>query len=289
MDLYLRPFFGEMTFAALSAATFEKFIVWAKSKRYADKEISAATVNKCFTLLHMICKSAAIEYGWGIAFNPFFGFKRLPADDPYEGISPLSLDEQRRLIEEMPDHWRPYFKFAFSAGLRPGEQMALKLEDIDWEKGLLHVRRALTLDENGKRAMGRTKNRYSRRTIKLIPAMLEALKEQKTIHESLGGEYFFCTTGGTQVNVNNLRNRVWAPALKKANLASREMKQTRHTFATIALSCGENPLWIAKVMGHRNTEMIIKVYGKYIEKAGGTADGHSMSRLLQNALKSRNK
>jgi integrase len=43
------------------------------------------------------------------------------------------------------------------------------------------------------------------------------------------------------------------------------MKQTRHSFATVALSCGESPLWIAKVMGHRNTEMVIKVYSKYIE------------------------
>ena len=46
------------------------------------------------------------------------------------------------------------------------------------------------------------------------------------------------------------------------------MKQTRHSFATVAMSCGENPLWIAKVMGHKNTEMIIKVYSKYIENAG---------------------
>ncbi len=51
------------------------------------------------------------------------------------------------------------------------------------------------------------------------------------------------------------------------------MKQTRHSFATVALSSGENPLWITKVMGHRNTEMVIKVYAKYIEDTNGTQDG----------------
>jgi integrase len=54
------------------------------------------------------------------------------------------------------------------------------------------------------------------------------------------------------------------------------MKQTRHSFATNALSCGENPLLIAKVMGHRDTDMIIRVYGKYIEDAGDRSDGSKL-------------
>jgi hypothetical protein len=48
-----------------------------------------------------------------------------------------------------------------------------------------------------------------------------------------------------------------------------------------ALSCGENPLWIAKVMGHRNTEMIIKVYSKYIENAAGTEDGCRFDQVIK--------
>jgi len=283
MELYLTPFFGEKAFADLNAVVFEKFVCWAKGKQYRKKTISNSTVNKCFTVLQMICKSAAIRYGWGTSYNPFFGFKKLPGDDPYENILPFSIEEQRTLIEHMLDHWKPYFRFAFCAGLRAGEQIALKPGDIDWARGLLNIKRALTLDENGKKVLGKTKNRYSRRTIRLIPIMLDALMEQKVINERLGCEYFFCTPGGTQLNLNNLRKRVWIPALESAKLNSREMKQTRHTFATIALSCGENPLWIAKVLGHRNTEMIIKVYGKYIEKAGGKEDGCSMNRLLQNA------
>jgi len=59
------------------------------------------------------------------------------------------------------------------------------------------------------------------------------------------------------------------------------MKQTRHSFATVALSCGESPLWIAKVMGHRNTEMVIKVYSKYIENAAGFSDGAAFNEVTQ--------
>jgi integrase len=72
--------------------------------------------------------------------------------------------------------------------------------------------------------------------------------------------------------------------LKKTGLKYREMKQTRHSFATNALSCGENPLWIAKVMGHRDTDMIIKVYGKFIENASGLNDGIHLDAIYSELI-----
>lgn len=229
----------------------------------------------------MICKQAAIEYTWNTGFEPFFGHDRLPEDDVSKKIVPFTIEEQARLRVELPDHWKPYFDFAFRTGLRPGEQIAIKPEDIDWSRGLLHIRRSITLDGDGKRTEETTKNKYSRRTIKLTPAMLEALSAQKKIHDQFCCEYFFCSREGKPVHLSNVRRRTWIPALKTAGLTIREMKQTRHTFATIALSCGENPLWIARTMGHRNSEMIIKVYSRYVENIRGTEDGSIMDRVYQ--------
>ncbi len=62
------------------------------------------------------------------------------------------------------------------------------------------------------------------------------------------------------------------------------MKQTRHSFATNALGCGENPLWIARVMGHRDTDMIIRVYSKYIENANGSQDGNNLNAFYRERL-----
>lgn len=281
IDLYLSPFFDDMAFGSLNAGTFDKFISWARKQRLRKKEISNETINKCFVPLKSICKSAAIEYGWRNTYNPFFGFRKLPEGDPLDKIFPFSVNEQNSLIDKLTDHWKPYFRFAFSSGLRQGEQIALKPADIDWSNGLLHVRRAMTRDENGNKVEGRTKNRYSRRTMRLIPVMLDSLKAQKKIYKTFKCEYFFCSPTGQQVNPSNLRQRVWLPALEKAGLKPRAMSQTRHSFATVALSCGENPLWIAKVMGHRNTEMIIKVYSKYIENAGMSNDGAVLNDALQ--------
>jgi integrase len=154
-----------------------------------------------------------------------------------------------------------------------------------WERDLLHIKRAITRDEDGKIMIGRTKNKYSRRTIRLIPVMRSALEEQKKIHDNIKGEFFFSSPTGAMVDTSHLRKRVWKPALKQAGLDYREMKQTRHSFATNALSCGENPLWIARVMGHRDTDMIIRVYGKYIENFNGNLDGNNLNDFYKGKIR----
>lgn len=288
LTLYLIPYLGELTFAELNKSTFDKFVSWAKKQKIRKKPIINETVNKIFVPLKMICKDAAIEYGWGSNYNPFFGFKRLPPEgDSYDEISPFSMAEQSKILASLSDHWKPYFDAAFKIGLRQGEQIAIKPDDINWSKGLLHIRRAFTRDEDGKVVLGRTKNKYSRRTIKLIPVMLDVLKAQKKIYDQFEGDYFFCSKAGKRVNRSHLRQRVWTPALKKAGIEYREIKQTRHSFATNALSCGENPLWISKVMGHRDTDMIIRVYSKFIENAGGFEDGTNLNAVYQGSIKSK--
>jgi integrase len=281
INLYLLPFFGDQTFADLNANTFNKFIAWSRIQKYRNHELSNETINKCLFLQKTICKVAALEFGWGNSYDPFFGFKKLPEGDAYEQIVPFNLEEQQKLIAALREHWKPYFQFALCSGLRQGEQIGIKPEDIDWENRVLNIQRAITYDEDGNLIEGQTKNKYSRRSIKLLPVMFEALKAQKLIYDRFKAEYFFCNTQGRRINRSGLRRKVWIPALKRAGVAIREMKQTRHTFATVALSCGENPLWIAKTLGHRNTEMIIRVYGKYIENAIGTVDGLSLNNTLQ--------
>ena len=59
-------------------------------------------------------------------------------------------------------------------------------------------------------------------------------------------------------------NRVWYPALRRAGIRARKASQTRHTFATLALSAGEAIGWVSKQMGHANTKMVIEHYYRFI-------------------------
>ncbi|GKT10545.1 site-specific integrase [Desulforhabdus sp. TSK] len=196
-------------------------------------------------------------------------------------IAPFSIDEIRRIRCELPDHWKPYFDFAVSAGLRPGEQIALKPQNINWEEGTITIRRAITLDVEGKRIEGRTKNKYSRRSFKLTRAMFNALKAQKEIHDRFSCKYFFCSPTGCQVDLSNFRNQVWVKSLKRAEIQYRSIKQARHTFATLAISRGEDLSWIARVMGHANTQMIHQHYARFIENANGTVNGSKLDDLFE--------
>ena len=273
LERYLIPFFSEKSFGSFNKIVFDEFVVWAKNQKYRKKPVSNESIKKYLMLLRIICKDVAIKYGWGGTYDPFFGFINPKGEkDAYEKIFPFSVEEQNLIIAKLPDHWKPFFRFAFASGLSQGEQVALKTGDIDWKKKTIRIERAMTRDENDKPVEGPCKNKYRRRTIKLSSKMLSALKAQNNIYSNINGEYFFCSPTGSMFNSSNVRKNVWIPALKSAGVKYREMKQTRHSFATYHMSKGKNPLQIAKVMGHRNAEMVIKVYSRYIDGAVGIDD-----------------
>ena len=66
-------------------------------------------------------------------------------------------------------------------------------------------------------------------------------------------------------------------------LKRRRLYETRHTAATLWMAAGENPEWIAKQLGHVNTEMLFKVYSRYVPNLT-RRDGSAFENLLnQNA------
>ncbi|MFC1590978.1 tyrosine-type recombinase/integrase [Thermodesulfobacteriota bacterium] len=278
IENYYDSFFADMVLGDLNKVSFEKFIGWLRKQKLRDKVVSNKTINKVFVPLKMVCKDASAEYGWGRNFDPFYGFKRLKEQDAYKRINPFSFDEQMRLVSKIDVHYRPFVRFAFATGLRTGEQIAIKPKNIDWKNKILRVETAMTLDLEGKNVEGETKNEYSQRTLHLLDFMFEILLEQKKVFDGFKKKpkYLFCTPAGTPIHRSNFRRRVWIPAIEASEMQYRELYQTRHTFATLALASGETPLWIADFMGHRNTEMVIKVYSKHVKKLN-LNDGRSLA------------
>jgi len=75
-----------------------------------------------------------------------------------------------------------------------------------------------------------------------------------------GSELVFPNRFGKHINLRNLRRRVWRPALAKAGLKRRDLYNTRHTFATHALASGEDPGWVARMLGHTTLTMLMTRY-----------------------------
>ena len=77
--------------------------------------------------------------------------------------------------------------------------------------------------------------------------------------------------------------RVWYPLLRYLGLRKRRPYQTRHTAATLWLASGESPEWIARQMGHTTTEMLFRVYSRFVPNLT-RQDGSAFERLLASNL-----
>ena len=95
----------------------------------------------------------------------------------------------------------------------------------------------------------------------------------------LRGPLIFPSHTGMARDITNRRERVWKPALRRAQLRYRTMYQTRHTIASLALQSGEQLGWISKQLGQTHDEMVIRHYAKFIPNLT-RQDGSALARVM---------
>ncbi len=186
-----------------------------------------------------------------------------PSD--YE-VDPFSMDEIRAILAAADELYpggaaRNLFQFAFWSGMRTSELIALDWLHVDLDAGVVRVRNAQVVG-----TMKTTKTRAGLRDLMLLPSARAALEAQREVTRGMEHNRVFVVprTGRPWGGDKQIRVDYWAHILKKAEVRYRNPYQTRHTFASMLLSRGENPMWVAQQMGHVDTEMITKTYGKWI-------------------------
>jgi len=180
-------------------------------------------------------------------------------------VDPFSRDEQASILGACSGQVQNLFRFAFWTGMRTSELVALNWSDIDWERGVIQVTNVLTQDSEEFEV---PKTAAGRREIKILPPALEALIAQKPFTLLKGQEVFQNPRHSERWQGDQpIRQSYWTPTLVKAEVRYRRPYQTRHTYASMMLSAGESPMWVANQMGHSDWSMITKVYGKWIPDA----------------------
>lgn len=203
-----------------------------------------------------------ILYGWK--------FARKEAPKPQDVIDPFSAEEQAAILDSCrdPQHLN-LIRFAFWSGLRTSELAALEWGDIDFLRGTIRVSRAKT--QAAEEAEG-TKTRRGTRDVKILAPAMQALQAQKAITFLRGGAVFLNPrTDEAWEGDQPIRNSAWKPAITKAGVRYRHPYQTRHTYASMMLTAGESPIWLANQMGHSDTAMIFRNYGRWIKDAAPDA------------------
>jgi integrase len=261
---YVLPCFGNMPLCRVTRLDVEEFLGNLP-------DISAKRKNNIMVPLKCLFNDASRR--GEIDEPPSENICRLKEIKPF--IDPFSFREMKLLLEHVDPHYRAYFTTAFLTGMRPNEMIALKWSNVDFEMRYITVREGRVLGIEGP-----PKTMSSYRDIDMLDPLFEALRKHRQ-EVRAGTTYVFPGKTGRPLEVNNLRKRVWYPAIAAAGLRRRTMYQTRHTFASLMLGHGEDPLWVARMLGHTSLDMIFKHYGKFIRNRSRKDGGRFLEGLKE--------
>jgi integrase len=266
MDVYAIPHFGKIPMARIAARDAENFL---------DRLGNLSGKRKNNIMVPIKCLFNDAKRRKDITENPFAEIGRFREEKVF--IDPFSIPEMRLFLENVDKDFLPYFFTCFFTGMRPNELIALKWVNVDLD----HLAMISVKEGRVQGIEGPPKTDSSYRDIDILPPLMEVLRKHR-VASPPGAHYVFTGQKGAPLDVNNLRNRVWYPTLDKCGLRRRTMYQTRHTFASLMLYTGEDPLWVARMLGHTSTEMLYRHYGKYIRNRM-RKDGGRFLQGLQDA------
>jgi integrase len=265
LTVYTIPHFGMMPLNQIRRRDVEEFL---------DKlgALSAKRKNNVMVPVKNIFNDAMRRED--LRENPCQLIRRFKEEKPL--IDPFSFPEVKAFLDAVDPHYVPYFTTAFLSGMRPNEMLALKWLHVDFDM------RCITIREGRVQGIeGPPKTTSSYRDVDMLDPLYEVLRQHRLVSPQ-DATHVFTGKKGAPMEVNNLRNKVWYPALQRAKLRPRTMYQTRHTFASLMLSHGEDPLWIARMLGHTTLQMVFQHYGKFIRNRA-RKDGLKFSQGLAEA------
>ncbi|MHA3116562.1 site-specific integrase [Acinetobacter sp. ANC 4635] len=272
---YLMPAFGNQVMSKIKKSDLLNFRAsLAKVTHGKDQtSLKASRINQIMTPLRMILNDAAERYQFESPYKNINNLKESKIE-----VTPFSLEEVQAILTTVRDDFKPYYTVRFFTGMRTSEIDGLRWDNVNLQRREIYIREALV---NGE--LGGTKTYGSDRTINMSERVYQAFMQQKSLNNSKS-EFVFCNRDGGPLDYRLVNKRVWHPILRYLGLKSRRAYQTRHTAATLWLSSGENPEWIARQLGHSTTEMLFRVYSRYvpnITRQDGSAFEAMLNKLNQ--------
>lgn len=257
----LIPYFGRYRIDKIDTMVIRSFI--------ESMDVTAKRIRNCLTILRaMFALAQEMQL---VKVNPIndLDIRRLLRTygnkSEYDPI-PFTEKEKNILLESLTGQFKNLVQFGLWAGLRSSEVIALRWQDVDFKDGIVNISQAKV--ENKIKG---TKTKSGTRKIILLPKARDALMQQIQFTQ-LNSEFIFHNPNTDKPwSSSSKLGQYWRNELKNINIKYRNIYQLRHTYASTLLSNGENIWFVATQMGHVDTEMLIKRYGKWIpqENSGG--------------------
>jgi integrase len=252
---HLVPFFGKRPLDEIDVDLVEAFIA---AKRGEGKAIKS--IRNFLGLLHAIF-ALALKREW-CGTNPVAAVDK-PRNPHNHDIRYLNGDELELLLQATTDDElgrleRTLYLTAAMTGLRRGELLALRWQDVDWESGVVRVRRTFSRGQ-----FGTPKSRRSSRAVPLAARVIAALKEHKQrsrFQEDID-LVFAHPQIGQVLDPSKVRKRFQATA-RRAGLRPVRFHDLRHTFGTRMAAAGAPLRAIQEWMGHSDQRTTL-IYADY--------------------------
>jgi integrase len=230
-----------------------------------EEGLSPTTVHTLHGMLHRALKDAV---RWGLVVRNVCDLVSPPRRAHYE-FKTLTKEQAQQLLTALHGHnMEALFVLALTTGMRRGEILALKWQDIDSKQNMLQVRRIFSRAKGKRYVEAEPKTEKSRRSIVLPTIIVDLLKHHRTnqqIAKLQAGENWqehdlvFCTALGTPLNPNKVLER-FKTVLKKASLPDIRFHDLRHSAATMLFAMGVHPKVVQELLGHNQISMTMDIY-----------------------------
>ena len=284
IDNHINPNIGKMPLSKLTTLELQKLYKKLLSKGRVDrieakgqpKGLSPKTVRN----IHQVI-SSAMDFARSqklIAGNPTDGCA-LPKLEHRE-LKTLPVEQLASFLREAKESgvFEMYY-IELATGLRRGELLGLKWEDLNLEQGTLRVQRQVArIDGEVVEAPLKTKNSY--RTISLGGDAVGILNEQRK--KCGGSEYVFPSPTGGPISPDSVIQMLHR-VLKRAGLPKVRFHDLRHTFATVALQNGVDIKTVSGMLGHYSAGFTLDTYAHVTTQAQREA-AKTMGNILSSAL-----
>jgi integrase len=174
------------------------------------------------------------------------------------------------VVREYEPDFAPFLSLLLSTGMRRGEAMGLQWTDVNFEDGILTIRRSISTEGESTPKSGRS--RRVRMTSSLASELFDLLAKRRTDGMARGWPeppvWVFCSRAGTPLDPGNIR-RVWDRVRRRAQkygVRPLRLHDARHTWATFALGAGKSIRWVSDQLGHADPAFTLRVYAHVLQE-----------------------